>query len=74
MNPMLMMQMKNLLERFGKNHPRVPMFLADAGQNIDEGSVIEIHVTTAEGKKLCTNLKVTEEDLELVQQLRAMMS
>ena len=73
MNPMLIMQMKNLLERFGRNHPRVPMFLADAGQSINEGSVIEINVTTAEGKKLCTNLKVTEEDLELIRQLRSMM-
>ena len=73
MNPMLIMQMKNLLERFQGNHPRVPMFLADAGRSIDEGSIIEINVTTAEGKNLCTNLKVTAEDLELIQQLRGMM-
>lgn len=73
MNPMLIMQMKSMLERFQRNHPRFPMFLADAGQSIDEGSIIEISVTTAEGKNLCTNLKVTAEDLELIQQLKGMM-
>lgn len=73
MNPMMIMQMKTLLERFQRNHPRVPMFLADAGQSLGEGSIIEINVTTEEGKNLCTNLKVTEEDMELIRQLRTMM-
>lgn len=70
MNPMSMMKIKGLLERFKAAHPKVPMFLQSAGQCIGEGSIIEISVTTAEGKNLCTNMKVTKEDLELVEQLK----
>lgn len=70
MNPMALMKIKGMMETFCKNHPKVPMFLQSAGQNINEGSVIEISVTTAQGKNLCTNMKVTAEDLELVEQLK----
>lgn len=70
MNPMAMMKVKGLLDRFKENHPKVPMFFSAAAQNIGEGSIIEISVTTAEGKNLCTNMKVTAEDLELLEQLK----
>lgn len=70
MNPMAMMKVKGLLDRFKENHPKVPMFFSAAAQNIGEESIIEISVTTAEGKKLCTNMKVTAEDLELLEQLK----
>lgn len=70
MNPMNIMKMKNLLDRFKKNHPKVPMFFSAAGQNIDVDSVIEIKVTTIDGKELCTNMKVTKEDMDLVRQLK----
>lgn len=72
MNPMALMQIKGMLDTFCKNHPKVPMFLQSAGQNINEGSVIEISVTTAEGKNLCTNMKVTADDLALVAQLKSL--
>ena len=70
MNPMALMQIKGMLDKFTKNHPKVPMFFQSVGQNIGEGSVIEITVTTADGKNLCTNMKVTEEDLALFEQLK----
>lgn len=70
MNPMNIMKMKNLLDRFKKNHPKVPMFFSAAGQNIDVDSVIEIKVTTIDGKELCTNMKVTKEDMDLLRQLK----
>lgn len=73
MNPMLIMKVKTLFDRFQGNHPRVPMFFRDASQCIGEGAVIEINVTTAEGKNLCTNFKVTADDMELVQQLKSLM-
>ncbi len=70
MNPMALMQMKGMLEKFTQNHPKVPMFFQSAGQHIGEGSVIEISVTTADGKNLCTNMKVTADDLALFEQLK----
>lgn len=72
MNPMALMKIKGLMDKFQSNHPKVPMFFKAAAQNINEGTIIEINVTTAEGKTLCTNMKVTREDLELVEQLKDM--
>ena len=70
MNPMAMMKIKGLLDRFRSNHPTVPMFFSAASQSIGEGSIIEISITNADGKKLCTNMKVTADDLELFEQLK----
>lgn len=70
MNPMNLMKIKNLMEQFKQNHPKVPLFLQTAGQHIGEGSVIEVSVTTEEGKNFCTNMKVTAEDMKLVEQLK----
>lgn len=61
-----------MLDRFKKNHPKVPMFFSAAGQNIDVGTVLEVKVTTTDGKELCTNMKVTQEDMELIRQLKAL--
>lgn len=72
MNPMALMQMKSLLDEFKKNHPKIPMFFTAASKSIGEGSIIEINVTTSDGKKLNTNMRVTAEDMKLVQQLKTM--
>lgn len=36
--------------------------------------MIEISLTTAEGKELCTNMRVTQDDLEMVRTLAEMAS
>ena len=66
-NFMKIFQLKNLWDRFIKNHPKLPMFgKAVVGQAIREGTIIEISVTTAEGQNLVTNLKINAEDMELL--------
>lgn len=70
-NPMALMQMKGMLDKFKQNHPKVPMFLSDAARSMGEGSIIEINVTSPEGRKITTNMRVTQDDLELVEQLKA---
>ena len=45
MNPMMLMQIKGMLDDFKRNHPKVPMFFSAAAQSIGEGSIIEITVT-----------------------------
>ena len=74
MNPMALMQLKGLYDKFKNNHPKVPMFFKAAGQNIGEGSIIEISITDPQGKKMTTNMKVSEEDIELFQQLKSVVS
>lgn len=69
-NPKALLQMKSMLTKFRDRHPKVPMFFSAAANTIDEGSVLEVTLTTSTGKTLCTNLRVTAEDLQSVQELR----
>lgn len=69
-NPMMLMKIKGLFDRFQKNHPKVPMFFQAAAKAIDEGSVIEITVTTSDGKNLCTNMRVNADDVALVNDIK----
>lgn len=73
MNPMAILQIKSLLDKFKNNHPKIPMFFSAAAQSIDENSIIEIKVTTAEGQNLITNMKVTSDDIELFKGLKEKM-
>lgn len=63
------MQIKKSWDTFTSNHPKFPKFLQAAGTAIKPDTIIEIKVTTAEGKVIETNLKVRESDIELVKNL-----
>ena len=72
-NPRKMMEMKKIKEQFEQRHPKVFPFLQTVSQSgICEGSIIEINVTRPDGKNFCSNIKVTPEDLEMLQQLKTM--
>lgn len=71
MNPMKLLQLKNMWNGFVSRHPKVPSFLNAVAKNgLEEGSVLEISVTTPEGKTMTSNIKVTKEDAELIQSLK----
>lgn len=73
MNPAKLFKLKSAWDTFTKNHPKFPQFLSAVQQNaIREGSIIEINVTTPEGKTLSTNLKLTASDMELLRSLSEM--
>lgn len=73
MNPRKMLELAKLQQKFKKNHPKVfPFLKAASEQALQEGSVIDISVTTPEGKVMRTNLKVKMEDLEIIEQLKEM--
>ncbi len=71
MNPMEMLKIAERMKVFNAQHPRVQPFINDIVANgIQEGSVIEMKVTSPEGREFITNIKVTAEDLETVAMLR----
>lgn len=73
MNPAKLFKMKSAWDTFTKNHPKFPMFLTAVRQNgFREGSMIEINVTTPDGKTLSTNLRLTASDMELFKELSEM--
>lgn len=70
-NPMKLMQLKGMMDKFKENHPRIPGFFNAAACSVREGSIIEMTVTDPEGKRLCANIKVTAADMELLHQVEA---
>lgn len=71
----MLSKMKNAMETFLRNHPKFPLFLNAVSQDaLVEGTIIEINVTTPEGKNYCTNVKLKSSDLELMETLKNMNS
>ena len=66
-----LMQLKNSWATFTQNHPKFPKFLqaAATATAVKEDTLIEIKITTAEGKVIETNLKVKASDIELFKNL-----
>ena len=69
----MMRKIKSGMDRFRANHPKFPMFLRAVSQDaLVEGTIIEINVTTPEGKKYCTNVKLKGDDVELFDSFKSM--
>ena len=70
-NPMKLLQIKNAWDQFQANHPKFPKFLSAVHQHgIQEGTIIEVKITTPEGEELTSNLKVKAEDIALFQEMK----
>lgn len=74
MNPMNLIKLRSLFDRFKENHPKVPLFFKAAIGSVREGSIIEIKVIPPESDKqtIITNLKVNSEDIALFEELKEM--
>ena len=69
----MMQKMKEGLDRFRINHPKFPLFLKAVSQEaLMKGTVIEITVTTPEGKNYCSNVKLKADDMEFLDSLKSM--
>lgn len=74
MNPMNLLQIKPLLDSFKANHPKFLNFVsAVTGMGLKEGTVVEITVTSPEGQSYTANLKLNQDDIELLQKLKQMV-
>ena len=60
---------------FAAAHPKFPLFLraVSDGNVMQEGTIAEITITTADGRKYETNLKLTANDLQLFDDVRQIM-
>ncbi|MBR3366466.1 MAG: hypothetical protein IKG66_01560 [Lachnospiraceae bacterium] len=66
-NPMELLKLKERLDIFRQQHPRVHPFLSEVrGKALQPGSVLEIRVTDPEGKEYVSNIRVTPEDVETI--------
>lgn len=70
-NPKTLFELKGAWATFDQNHPRFKQFIVAARNNaIREDSIIEVTIRTPEGESICTNLKVTQSDMELFEKLK----
>ena len=68
-NPLKLMQLKEAWMQFNRRHPKLaPFFRAIQAKALKEGTVIEMKVTTPEGKSLVASIRLTEADMELFRQ------
>ena len=60
-NPAMLFRLKSSWERFTATHPKFPLFLQAASKNdvLRENTILEINITTPEGRDISTNLKLT---------------
>lgn len=71
MNFSALMQLKGEWDSFKMRHPKFVSFAkAVCGQALFEGTVVDIKVTTPEGKVINSNIKLKKEDLELFNQFK----
>lgn len=71
-NPMEIMKLMGMWNTFKSNHPKFLKFMAAAAQPgvITEDTILEMKITTPDGRTMETNLKITASDLEMIQQLK----
>lgn len=75
MNPANFFKIKMLWDRFTANHPKFPRFLQAAAQaSLGAEDIIEIKITKANGDTIASNIKLTEEDLELFKEMKDMVT
>ena len=71
MNPMQLMQITQMWSRFTKNHPRFPAFLQSFSQRgIREGMIIDLTVSEEGEETLRTNIKLTADDIAIIEELK----
>ncbi len=71
MNPMAILSLKSSFEKFQENHPRFVQFLkAMSESGIQEGTIFECKTITPDGKEMTTNIKITQDDLGLLDKLK----
>lgn len=71
MNPSAMFQVMEAFKRFQNNHPKVVSYVKTVfGPGLPEGTVLEITCTKPGEEPVTTNMKITQDDLDLLQSLK----
>ena len=69
----MIQKLKTSMDTFRNNHPKFPLFLDAVSKDaLMEGTIIEITVTTPQGKNYCTNVQLKPEDMELMESFKNM--
>ena len=71
-NPKTLLTLKKSKEQFESTHPKFSAMIGQiiSGDMIEEGTVIEISVTKADGTNITGNMKVQPSDMDLFNNLK----
>lgn len=71
MNPMAIMKLMGAKSKFENAHPKFMAFMKMViSRPMEEGTIIEVTLTRPGEEPITSNLKVTNEDLELLASLK----
>lgn len=71
----MIFKLQGLWKKFTKNHPKFPQFIAAIKSNgLKENMIIDIKLTYDDGKQYETNLKLTNDDLQMIEELKKLQS
>ncbi len=74
-NPARLLRLKRKWNGFANRHPKLLRYLAHVSDHfLSEGTILEISVTDVNGNKLHSNARLTAEDVEFLQEVRAVLS
>ena len=69
----MLMKLGGLWGKFSKNHPKFPQFVKAVQKNgIKPDIVIDVKIAYPDGNVLDTNLKITESDMAILEELKKM--
>lgn len=72
-NPAAIMKLMGAKNKFEQAHPKFAAFFKTVvAQGINEGDVIEITVTKADGTPITANMRVQQSDIELIEDLKSL--
>lgn len=70
MNPATLLKMKDRLNVFRQEHPKVhPFFHKVKEEGLPAGSILELKIKLPGGKEHLTNIRLTENDIETLKML-----
>ena len=73
-NPAKLLQLKKQYEAFIERHPKFMRYMAYITDHyIEEGAVMDVTVTDAQGKSLHGNAKLCAEDAAFLQEVRKLL-
>ncbi len=69
----MLLKLGGLWSKFSKGHPKFPQFVKAVQKNgLSADTVIDLKISYPDGNVLDTNLKITEQDLQIIEELKKM--
>ncbi|MDY2720785.1 MAG: hypothetical protein SOV46_08300 [Candidatus Faecousia sp.] len=73
-NPAKLLKLKGYWEQFSQRHPKFVRYLQVVAEGyIQADSVLDVTVKDASGRELHSNVRITQEDMELISSLKEML-